>query len=60
MWTFKCNKDKEWIATDEGLYALANCGFRIYKQADLGYVFGSDDIDPNKWLKLYNVRENND
>lgn len=45
MWTFGERIDEEW-ATGEyigpHLQEMADCGFRIYEQEDLGIVFGVD------------------
>lgn len=60
VWTFKHLQDKEWVATEDGLYTMASCGFRVYKQEELGYVFGIDgagyDFHEKHWLPLYRRR----
>lgn len=39
---------------------MADCGFRIYEQEDLGYVFGIDgagyDFYSEHWIPLYKAR----
>ncbi len=62
MWTFGDNIDNCWLEDDEqdGLRKMADCGFRIYEQEDLGYVFGIDGAGysffEEHWVPLYNAR----
>lgn len=60
MWTFDNSLDESWAGSEEGLRAMADCGFRVYEQEDLGIVFGIDgagyDFYEAHWIPLYNAR----
>lgn len=60
MWTFNDSIDNEWLEKDDNLGKMADCGFRIYKQEDLGYIFGIDgagyDFYQKHWIPLYKAR----
>ncbi len=60
MWTFRDSTDVWWLEENGGLQAMADCGFRIYEQEDLGYVFGIDgagyDFYESHWVPLYRKR----
>ena len=68
MWTFGDKIDEEWVIGEylgPHLQEMADCGFRIYEQEDLGLVFGIDgcgydffgtEEDPSHWMKLYKAR----
>lgn len=59
LWTFSESFDNHWLENG-GLEKMANCGFRIYEQEDLGYVFGIDgagyDFYEAHWIPLYKAR----
>ncbi len=63
MWTFGDQIDEEWVTGEylgPHLQEMADCGFRIYEQEDLGLVFGIDgagyDFYEAHWLPLYKAR----
>lgn len=63
MWTFDDVVDEEWANGEylgPHLQEMADCGFRIYEQEDLGIVFGIDgagyDFYEAHWLPLYKAR----
>ena len=64
MWTFGDNIDEEWANGEylgPHLQEMADCGFRIYEQEDLGLVFGIDgagyDFYEVHWIPLYRARD---
>lgn len=60
MWTFGDRADEYWLEELGGLQKMADCGFRIYEQEDLGYIFGIDgcgyDFYSAHWIPLYRMR----
>ena len=63
MWTFGESIDEEWANGQylgSHLQEMADCGFRIYEQEDLGIVFGIDgagyDFYEQHWIPLYKAR----
>lgn len=60
MWAFGSPLDNYWLDTAEGRQAMADCGFRIYKQEDYGYIFGIDGAGYSfydaHWIPLYDAR----
>lgn len=60
MWAFGDSIDEEWLDRDDNLRVMADCGFRIYKQEDIGYLFGIDgagyDFYSEHWIPLYKAR----
>lgn len=62
MWSFRYpnEPEREWLSADEGLYAVSECGFRIFKSEDFGYVIGFNEGDPDSfekhWISLYKAR----
>ena len=60
MWAFGDSIDEEWLDRDDNLRVMADCGFRIYKQEDIGYLFGIDgagyDFYGEHWIPLYKAR----
>jgi hypothetical protein len=60
MWQFGDSCDKWWLEENGGLQIMANCGFRIYKTDDIGYIFGIDgagyDFYEEHWIPLYEAR----
>ncbi len=61
MWTFSDPCDKRWAEDPQHLRMMASCGFRLYKQADYGLIFGidgaGDDFFQSFWIPLYRARE---
>lgn len=61
LWSFKDPHDILWLERD-GLRALSNCDFRVYKSNAFGYFFGFDDTEEpyiNHWIPLYQMRRKN-
>ena len=60
MWAFSERPDDYWMENEDGLRLMADCGFRIYKSEDYGYVFGIDgagyDFYEAHWIPLYDAR----
>lgn len=60
MWTFGESIDDWWLEEKGGLRLMADCGFRIYEQEDVGYLFGIDgagyDFYEAHWIPLYKAR----
>ena len=60
LWSFDDSCDDYWLEEMGGLQIMADCGFRIYKQEDFGYVFGIDGCGYNfyeaHWIPLYKAR----
>ena len=63
VWTFGDDIDNEWLNGEylgNHLLEMADCGFRIYEQEDLGYFFGIDGGGYNffeeHWIPLYKAR----
>ena len=55
--------DEDWLKGDFGdnaLQIMADIGFRIYEQDDIGYLFGLDsgghDFYEAYWIPLYKAR----
>ncbi len=59
MWAFTRHIDNIWLQ-EEGLEAMAKCGFRIFEQEDYGYIFGIEgagyDFYEAHWVPLYKAR----
>lgn len=59
LWSFGDTCDDYWLEHG-GLQLMADCGFRIYEQEDLGYIFGIDgagyDFYEAHWIPLYKAR----
>lgn len=57
MWTFGSPFDEIWAK--ENLDKMAECGFRIYEDEDLGIFFGIDgagyDFYESHWMPLYDA-----
>ena len=58
LWSMTDSTDIEWL---EGhLQEMKDCGFRIYRQEDYGYIFGIDgcgyDFYEAHWIPLYQAR----
>jgi len=60
MWNFKNIVDKCWIESEINQKAMTDCGFRIYRHDDYGFVFGIDgagyDFYEQHWIPLYKAR----
>ena len=60
MWTFGESIDDWWLEENGGLRLMADCGFRIYEQEDVGFIFGIDgagyDFYESHWIPLYKAR----
>ena len=60
MWSFHEPRDDSWLEEKGNLQTMADCGFRIYKQEDCGYIFGIDgagyDFFEAHWVPLYKAR----
>ncbi len=58
MWSFKDISDCRWLEERDGIKAMSECGFRIYKHKDWGYFFGIDgggyDFYDEHWIPAYN------
>jgi len=69
MWAFDNSSDNDWLGGNEHinvpdhLQEVSDCGFRIYKQDDFGYLIGvesaASDFYERYWLPLYEARELN-
>lgn len=63
MWSFGDSIDNDWLNGEfgvNGLKQMIDCGFRVYKSEDWGYVFGIDgagyDFFEAHWIPLYDAR----
>ncbi len=60
MWSFGNITDISWLDDEKNRKTMADCGFRIYKQPDYGYIFGIDGSGYNfyeaHWIPLYKAR----
>ena len=60
MYSFDDYADIRWLDTEQGLIAMAECGFRIYESENYGRFFGIDgagyDFMDAHWIPLYKVR----
>ncbi len=63
MWSFSDICDEHWLDDKygyDGIMAMSQCGFRIFKSFEFGYFFGIDgagyDFYEVHWLPLYNAR----
>ena len=60
MFSFEHPMDNEWLDDKKNLRKMADCGFRIYRQEDYGYIFGIDgagyDFYEVHWIPLYKAR----
>jgi len=60
MYSFRHHGDRHWLDNPANLQAMADCGFRIYRQYDYGYIFGIDgagyDFYAAHWIPLYKAR----
>lgn len=59
LWTFEEGIDEQWCR--DNLFAVSNCGFRIYEDCDSGDIYiGIDGAGYNfyeaHWIPLYKVR----
>lgn len=58
LWSFGDSIDSDWL--EDHLREMADCGFRIYRQEDYGYLFGIDgagyDFYEAHWIPLYRAR----
>lgn len=58
MWSMTDPTDIDWL--EEHLQELKDCGFRIYRQEDYGYIIGIDgcgyDFYEAHWIPLYQAR----
>lgn len=60
MWQFSDSCDEYWLENKNGLRALSDAGFRVYKSEKWGYFFGIDgsgyDFYDEHWIPLYKKR----
>lgn len=60
LWAFDDPIDNWWLTERNGIQKMAECGFRIYDQADYQYIFGIDGAGYNfykaHWIPLYKAR----
>lgn len=60
MWAFDDPCDCDWLSDEDNQRKMAECGFRIYKSEDYGYIFGIDGAGysfyDEHWIPLYKVR----
>ena len=63
MWSFGDSCDEHWLDDMygyDGIVAMSQCGFRIFKSYEFGYFFGIDGAGYNfyesHWLPLYKAR----
>lgn len=60
MWSFGDSCDDRWLANEDGIRAMSECGFRIYESEEFGYFFGIDgagyDFFSEHWVPLYKAR----
>ena len=63
MWSFGDSCDEHWLDDRygyDGIMAMSQCGFRIFKSEEFGYFFGIDgagyDFYEAHWIPLYNER----
>ena len=60
MWSFGDRCDELWLDEKDGITAMSQCGFRIFKSFEFGYFFGIDgvgyDFYEAHWLPLYEAR----
>ena len=60
MWSFSESIDNFWMAEQNGIELMSDCGFRIYENDDFGYFFGIDgagyDFYEQHWIPLYKAR----
>lgn len=60
MWSFDDPLDEDWLEDGDGIRKMSEAGFRIFRQEDLGYVFGIDgagyDFYEAHWEPLYRAR----
>lgn len=60
MWSFGDGLDDEWLAREDGIRKMSNCGFRIFESERYGFYFGIDgagyDFYENHWVPLYKER----
>jgi len=60
MWSFRSVFDDLWLESDDGIWKMSECGFRIYKSEKFGFFFGIDgagyDFYECHWLPLYKAR----
>ena len=60
MWSFDTGIDVDWLDSEQGLIAMAECGFRIYESENYGRFFGIDgagyDFMTEHWIPLYKAR----
>lgn len=61
LWAFTDRSDQAWAESDDGLNAIAKCGFRIYESEDFGIVLGIDepgyDFYESHWIPLFGERK---
>lgn len=57
MWSFGDSLDDEWLQSGDGIQAMSECGFRVYRTEDFGCFFGIDgagyDFYESHWIPLY-------
>ena len=70
MWQFGNEEDNRWLEKrwlnledweeSNGVYAMLDCGFRVFYSKKFGYFFGIDgagyDFYENHWIPLYKAR----
>lgn len=60
MWQFDDSADYYWLEELDGVRAMSECGFRVYKHEEWGYFFGIDgcgyDFYEVHWIPLYKNR----
>lgn len=60
MWSFGDSADDHWLAEDDGIRIMSQCGFRIFYHEEFGYFFGIDgagyDFYESHWEPLYLAR----
>ena len=58
MWTFGDSADDYWLEELGGIRAMSECGFRVYENEDLGYVFGIDGAGYDFYESHWATRKN--
>lgn len=60
MWSFGDSCDDYWLENEDGIRAMSDCGFRVYRHDEWGYFFGIDGAGYSfmeaHWEPLYRAR----
>lgn len=60
LWQFDDSADETWVASEDGLNALKECGFRVYHSEEFGDFIGIDGCGYSfvreHWTPLYIAR----